>query len=82
MGTAVAIAAHEVGHAIQFHRREAIFQLRERYMPIALRLRQAGETLRAVALTYFAGALASLQFPSSVNRDHPVGAIGQQWRSC
>jgi hypothetical protein len=43
--TAVAIAAHEVGHAIQFHRRETIFQLRERYMPIALRLRQAGEIL-------------------------------------
>jgi len=43
--TAVAIAAHEVGHAIQFHRREAIFQLRERYMPTAIRLRQAGELI-------------------------------------
>lgn len=43
--TAVAIAAHEVGHAIQFHRRETIFQLRERYMPTAIRLRQAGELM-------------------------------------
>ena len=40
--TAVAVAAHEVGHAIQFHRREKIFQLRKRYLPIAHRLNQAG----------------------------------------
>jgi Zn-dependent membrane protease YugP len=43
--TAVAIAAHEVGHAIQYHRSEEIFKLRTKYMPAAMRLRQAGELL-------------------------------------
>ncbi len=40
--TAVAVAAHEVGHAIQFHRREKIFELRKRYLPLATRLKQIG----------------------------------------
>ncbi|MDP6537276.1 MAG: zinc metallopeptidase [Gammaproteobacteria bacterium] len=40
--TAVAVAAHEVGHAIQFHRREKIFELRARYLPRAQMLNQAG----------------------------------------
>ncbi len=40
--TAVAVAAHEVGHAIQFHRREKIFELRKRYLPLANRLKQIG----------------------------------------
>lgn len=40
--TAVAVAAHEVGHAIQFHRSEKIFELRKRYLPLAMRLKQAG----------------------------------------
>ena len=40
--TAVAIAAHEVGHAIQFHRQEKIFELRSRYLPTAHYLNQAG----------------------------------------
>ncbi|MEX0962501.1 MAG: zinc metallopeptidase [Pseudohongiellaceae bacterium] len=40
--TAIAVAAHEVGHAIQFHRREKIFELRKRYLPLATRLNQAG----------------------------------------
>ena len=40
--TAVAVAAHEVGHAIQFHRKEKIFELRKRYLPTAHRLNQAG----------------------------------------
>lgn len=31
--SAVAIAAHEVGHAIQYHRKESIVLLRERLMP-------------------------------------------------
>jgi Zn-dependent membrane protease YugP len=43
--TAVAVAAHEVGHAIQFHRREQIFELRRRYIPAAMLLRRAGELL-------------------------------------
>jgi Zn-dependent membrane protease YugP len=40
--TAIAVAAHEVGHAIQFCRREKIFELRSRYLPIARRLSQVG----------------------------------------
>ncbi len=40
--TAIAVAAHEVGHAIQFHRKEKIFELRKRYLPKALALSQAG----------------------------------------
>lgn len=40
--TAVAVAAHEVGHAIQFHRQEKIFELRKRYMPQAAALNRAG----------------------------------------
>ena len=40
--TAIAVAAHEVGHAIQFHRREQIFELRKRYMPTAVTLNRAG----------------------------------------
>lgn len=40
--TAVAVAAHEVGHAIQFHRQEKIFELRKRYLPKAQALSQAG----------------------------------------
>ena len=37
-----AVAAHEVGHAIQFHRKEKIFELRSRYLPTAHALNQAG----------------------------------------
>lgn len=36
--TAIAVAAHEVGHAMQFHRKEKIFKLRERYLPLASKL--------------------------------------------
>ena len=43
--TAVAVAAHEIGHAIQFHRKEEIFRLRSRYLPLALTLGQAGVSL-------------------------------------
>ena len=34
--SAVAIAAHEFGHALQYHGREPITRLREKYTPIAL----------------------------------------------
>ena len=40
--TAIAVAAHEVGHAIQFHRKEKIFELRSRYLPTAQALSRAG----------------------------------------
>ena len=43
--TAVAVATHEVGHAIQFHRQEQVFQLRRKYMPTAMLLRRAGEVV-------------------------------------
>lgn len=33
--TAIAVAAHEVGHAIQFYRNEKITHLRKRYTPLA-----------------------------------------------
>ncbi len=40
--TAVAVAAHEVGHAIQFCRKEAVSQLRERYLGRAIQIRRVG----------------------------------------
>ena len=40
--TAVAVAAHEVGHAIQYHRQERISQLRSKYIPISVRLQKIG----------------------------------------
>ena len=42
---AIAVAAHEVGHAIQFHRQERIFELRQKYIPLAMGLRKMGELL-------------------------------------
>lgn len=40
--TAIAVAAHEVGHAIQWHRKEPVFRLRQRYIPLALKFQRAG----------------------------------------
>ena len=40
--TAVAVAAHEVGHAIQFSRQEQIFRLRSKYLPVASALNRCG----------------------------------------
>jgi Zn-dependent membrane protease YugP len=40
--TAIAVAAHEVGHAMQFHRKEKIFELRKRYLPLASKLSKVG----------------------------------------
>lgn len=45
--SAIAIAAHEVGHAIQYHRKEPITKLRERLTPIAF----IGEKLSLGLLT-------------------------------
>jgi len=39
---AVAVAAHEVGHAIQFSRREEVFKLREKYIPQAIKISKFG----------------------------------------
>lgn len=46
--TAVATAAHEVGHAIQFNRKEKVSYLRNRYMPTALRLKRYGRMILLV----------------------------------
>jgi len=40
--TAIAVAAHEVGHALQHHRNEEIFRLRNKYVPTAKLLERAG----------------------------------------
>lgn len=40
--TAVAVAAHEVGHAIQFVRQEPISRLRGKYIPLSILLRKIG----------------------------------------
>lgn len=40
--TAIAVAAHEVGHAIQFVREEPLSKLREKYLPIAATLGKVG----------------------------------------
>jgi len=47
--TAVAVAAHEVGHALQWHRKETVFKLRSRYIPLARRLQQIGYLLVALS---------------------------------
>lgn len=46
--TAIAVAAHEVGHAIQFQRQERISQLRSRYIPLAMMMKKAGILLVAL----------------------------------
>jgi hypothetical protein len=43
--TAVAVAAHEVGHAIQFNRKEPVSQLRNRYQGKAFAIQRWGATL-------------------------------------
>lgn len=40
--TAIAVAAHEVGHAIQFNRKEAISELRGQYIPKAVLINKIG----------------------------------------
>lgn len=40
--TAIAVAAHEVGHAIQYARGETITQLRQTYTPVAINVQRFG----------------------------------------
>lgn len=47
--TAVAVAAHEVGHAIQFFKQENVFKLRSKYIPVALRFKKWGVLLLTLA---------------------------------
>jgi len=72
--TAVAVAAHEVGHAIQWHKEETVFKLRSKYIPLARRLQQMGFLLLSLspfigivtrspigaAIPFFGGGLAAL----------------------
>ena len=46
--TAVAVAAHEVGHAIQFGRDESVSRLRSKWLPVANRFKQAGIVVLAL----------------------------------
>ena len=62
--TAVAIAAHEIGHAIQWSRKETVFQLRMRYVPLARRLQRIGIFL--VSISPILGILTR----------HPIGIAG------
>ncbi|MDA1074128.1 MAG: zinc metallopeptidase [Proteobacteria bacterium] len=47
--TAIAVATHEVGHALQFDRNERVFQLRAKYLPGAMVLKKVGITILAGA---------------------------------
>lgn len=62
--TAVAVAAHEIGHAIQWSRKETVFKLRTRYVPLAKRLQRIGIAL--VSLSPILGIITR----------HPVGVAG------
>ncbi|MEE9322383.1 MAG: zinc metallopeptidase [Granulosicoccus sp.] len=53
--TAIAVAAHEVGHAVQCHRQEPVFRLRKRYLPMARKLQRLGFLL--LSLSPLFGAL-------------------------
>ncbi len=43
--TAVAVAAHEVGHAIQFHNEEPVTKLRQRYLSKAMLIKRVGSMI-------------------------------------
>jgi Zn-dependent membrane protease YugP len=43
--TAIAVAAHEVGHAIQFHREEPLSKLRGKYLPLSMSLGKIGTSM-------------------------------------
>lgn len=52
--TAVAVAAHEIGHAIQFTREEPISKLRKKYMGTALVIKKVGAVLLMISPIIFA----------------------------
>ncbi len=47
--TAIAVAAHEVGHALQWHKKETVFKLRSKYIPLAMKLQRIGFLLLSLA---------------------------------
>ena len=62
--TAIAVAAHEIGHAIQWSRKETVFKLRTRYVPLAKKLQRIGILL--VSLSPILGIITR----------HPIGVAG------
>ncbi len=59
--TAIAVAAHEVGHALQFARGERVSRLRERYIPTAMMLKRVGiATMALLPLVFIFKAPAAL----------------------
>ena len=52
--TAIAVAAHEVGHAIQHFKQEKIFELRKKYIPKAILFQKLG--VMSLALRFYCGA--------------------------
>lgn len=56
--TAVAVAAHEVGHAIQHFKGEKIFELRKKYIPIAIMFQKLG--VMSLALVPFIAVLVKV----------------------
>lgn len=101
--TAVAVAAHEVGHAIQWHKQETVFRLRSRYIPLAAKLQRLGIIMLTlspvlgvltrspvgVALPFIGGAIAALagaatylivlpeEWDASFNKAMPILIDGQ-----
>ncbi|KZZ62542.1 Zn-dependent protease, partial [Oleiphilus sp. HI0125] len=69
--SAIAVAAHEVGHAIQFHRNEPIARLRKRLTPAAITVERV-----AIFILMAAPAVAAvLKVPQSVLLIAAVGVI-------
>ncbi len=75
--TAVAVAAHEVGHAIQFNNNEAVTNLRQRYLGKAQMIKRAGSLilisiplltilLKSPVIMFFGGAIGLLTMFVSV----------------
>lgn len=62
--TAVAVAAHEVGHALQWHNKETVFRLRSKYIPLAKRLQQIGFLL--LSLSPLAGLLTRVPVAAAI----------------
>ena len=56
--TAIAVAAHEVGHAIQHNRDERVAQLRKKYIPLSIWLQKLG-TIILIVLPVITGVLKS-----------------------
>lgn len=70
--TAIAIAAHEVGHAIQFNRNEAVSRLRKRYFPKAILIQRIG----AMALVILPFAAIVIRAPQLIIAMVLIGLLG------